>query len=250
LVHGCSGLARALLHGCSGLARTLLRGRSRFACALGWALATAAHAQLGGSVALDTDDRYRGVSLGDSKPSVRLTFNYDAPERWYAGASLRPARLAFVGTHTQLTGYAGWVAAPAAGRSFEVGVEATRFTGVSGYDYGEVYAGLLAERWSVRTYYSPDYYGRHVQTAYVEVNAHRPVAERARLFLHTGALVPLRGAVGDARRTRFDASAGAGVVVDGWDFYLALVAATSGGPYPAVYDGRRTTIVAGASFSF
>ena len=232
------------------LAHAFLPGRSALACVLGWALTTAAHAQLGGSVALDTDDRYRGVSLGDSKPSVRLTLNYDAPERWYAGASLRPARLAFVGTHAQLTGYAGWVAAPAAGRSFEVGVEAVRFTGVSGYDYGEVYAGLLAERWSVRAYYSPDYYGRRVQTAYVEIAAQQPLAGHARLFVHAGTLVPLRGGQGEARRTRFDASAGAGVVVDAWDFYVAVVAATPGGPYPAVYDGRRATVVAGALFSF
>ena len=86
------------------LAHAFLQRRSALACVFSCALAGAAHAQLGGSVAVDTDDRYRGVSLGDSQPGLRLTLNYDAPERWYAGASLRPARLAFVGTHAQLTG--------------------------------------------------------------------------------------------------------------------------------------------------
>ena len=45
------------------------------------------------------------------------------------------------------------------------------------------------ERWSARLYWSPSYYGRKVQTAYVELDAHVPVAGRGRLFGHLGALV-------------------------------------------------------------
>jgi uncharacterized protein (TIGR02001 family) len=220
------------------------------ACAIaGLLLATAAWAQLGASVAVDSDYRYRGVSLSDSKPSARLTLNYDAPERWYTGASATRATLT-QDTYTQWLGYAGWTTAAADGRSFELGVDASHFTGISGYDFAEAYVGILAERWSARLYYAPDYYGRHVQVGYVELNAHVPVDQRLRLFAHVGTLVPFGAGGGDAGRSRTDVSAGAGLVVRGWDFHLAGVAATPGGPYPAVLGGRRTALVAGASFSF
>ena len=61
---------------------------------------------------------------------------------------------------------------------------------------------------------------------------------------------PLQSAAGDAGKTRGDASVGAGIVVRGWDLHVAAVAATHGGPYPAVYSGRNATVVVGLSLSF
>jgi len=230
--------------------------RLRLACALGVvgligivAVATPAHAQLGATIAVESDYRYRGVSLSDSRPRERLTLNYDAPRDWYAGASLTRATLAFLDTYVQATGYAGWVTRAENGRSFELGVQATHFAGVSGYDFAELYAGVLAERWSARAYLSPDYYGRHVRAGYAELDAHRPFGASARVFAHAGVLVPLGGGEGDARRARLDVSAGAGYVVGGWDLHLSAVVATRRGPYPAVYSGRRAAIVVGASWS-
>jgi uncharacterized protein (TIGR02001 family) len=80
-------------------------------------------AQVSGSVGLDSDYRYRGVSLSRSEPSARATVNYDAPERWYAGALATRAALTPSDTYTQLSGYAGWTTARADGRSFEIGVD-------------------------------------------------------------------------------------------------------------------------------
>lgn len=219
------------------------------ACALGVAVAAPVHAQLGATLAVESDYRYRGVSLSDSKPRERLTLNYDAPRDWYAGASLTRATLAFLDTYAQATGYAGWVARPRDGSSVEVGIQATHFAGVSGYDFAEVYAGLLAGTWSARAYLSPNYYGRHVRAGYAELNAHGSVGAGARVFAHAGVLVPLGGGEGDARSSRLDVSAGAGFVVGGWDFHLAAIAATRRGPYPAIYGGRRAALVAGISFS-
>jgi len=70
------------------------------------------------------------------------------------------------------------------------------------------------------------------------------------VFAHVGALAPLRSAAGDAGKTRADVSVGAGIVIGGWDLHVAGVAATRGGPYPAVYNGRHATVVVGASLSF
>jgi len=225
-------------------------GRGLACIVAGLALAAPVRAQLGATISADSDYRYRGVSLSDSKPSLRLTVNYDAVERWYAGASLTRATLTGSDRYTQLLGYGGWSTPAFAGTSFELGLDGSHFAGISGYDFAEAYAGLLGERWSARLYFAPNYYGRHVQTAYAEFNTYLALDERSRLFAHFGVLHPLRGAVGEADRTRGDVSLGAAFVLRAWELRLAWVAATRGGPYPAVYDGRPSALVAGVSFAF
>ena len=213
-------------------------------------IAQSAHAQLSTTIAVDSDYRYRGVSLSNSNPSARLTVNYEGADRWYAGASATRARLTEHDTYPQLTAYAGWLAGAIDRTSVELGIVGSHFVGSSGYDFFEGYVGLLAREWSGRVYLSPDYYGRGIATAYVELNAHVPLDERARVFAHVGALAPLQSAAGDAGKTRADVSVGAGIVVRSWDLHVAGVAATRGGPYPAVYNGRHATVVVGASLSF
>ncbi len=190
-------------------------------------------AQFGASVGAESDYRYRGVSLSDSKPSPRLTLNYDAPERWYAGASVARAALT-QHTCTQWLGYAGWSTQTVDGRSFEFGIDASQFTCIRGYAFAEAYAGLLAERWSARLYYAPNYYGKHVPVSYAEFNAQVSIDGSARLFTHVGAFVALGGA---GSGTRGDISVGGGVALCSWDLHLATVVASRGGPYPAVYYG-------------
>jgi uncharacterized protein (TIGR02001 family) len=225
-------------------------GRGLACIVAGLALAAPVRAQLGATISADSDYRYRGVSLSDSKPSLRLTVNYDAVERWYAGASATRANLTGSDRYTQLLGYGGWSTPAFAGTSFELGLDGSHFAGISGYDFAEAYAGLLGERWSARLYFAPNYYGRHVQTAYAELNTYLALDERSRVFAHFGVLQPLRGAVGEADRTRGDVSLGAALVLRAWELRLAWVAATRGGPYPAVYEGRPSALVAGASFAF
>jgi len=213
-------------------------------------IAQTANAQLSTTIGVDSDYRYRGVSLSRSNPSPRLTVNFEGTDRWYAGASATRAALTEHDTYPQLTAYAGWLAGAIDRTNVELGLVGSHFAGSSGYDYFEGYVGLLAREWSARVYLSPNYYGRGTATAYVELNAHVPLDERARVFAHVGALAPLQSAAGDAGKTRADASVGAGIVVRGWDLHVAAVAATQGGPYPAVYSGRSATVVVGLSFSF
>ena len=190
------------------------------------------------------------MSLSDSRPNARLTVNYDASERWYAGGSLSRAALIADRFNAQAIAYGGWVARGGEGRHIEIGMSATGFADISGYDFVEPYVGVLAERWSSRLYYAPNYYGRRVQTAYLEVDSHLPLEAQARLFAHVGALVPLAGARGSADKRRFDIRVGAGIVVGSWDLHVAASAVTPGGPYPAVYTGRRSVLSAGAAFAF
>ena len=213
-------------------------------------VATSAQAQVTGSLAADSDYRYRGVSLSGSEPSARASVNYDAPERWYAGALLTRAALLPSDTYTQVSGYAGWTTARSDGPAFEIGLDGSHFAGASNYDFGEAYVGVLADRWSARASFSPDYYGQGTRTAYLEANLYPPLDRNLRLFAHVGALVPFGGATGDASKTRFDASVGVGLALGAWDLHVAATGASAGGPYPAVHSGRRATLVVGAAVFF
>ncbi|HEY2190661.1 MAG TPA: TorF family putative porin, partial [Caldimonas sp.] len=205
--------------------------------------AAACRAQVGATIGADTDYRYRGVSLSDSRPSAHVAVTYDDPGRWYAGAS---AISATVGTtndrDVRLLGYAGWTTPIDAGRHLEFGVDASHFAGASGYDFVEGYAGLLGERWSTRLYFAPDYYGQHVRIVYSELDAHVAIKETGRLFVHVGALLPVAGAHGEADKVRGDITLGAGTALGDWDLHLAWVGATRGGPYPAVFTGRSSAV--------
>jgi uncharacterized protein (TIGR02001 family) len=212
--------------------------------------ATTAHAQVTGSLGLDSDYRYRGVSLSRSEPSARASLNYDAPERWYAGALLTRAALLPSDRYAQLSGYAGWTTATAEGPGLEIGLDGSHFSGASNYDFGEAYLGVLAQRWSARVSLSPDYYGQGTRTAYLEANFYPPLDRNLRLFAHVGALFPLAGAAGEASKTRFDASVGVAIALGPWDLHVAATGATPGGAYPAVYGGRRAALVIGAAVFF
>lgn len=190
------------------------------------------------------------MSLSRSEPSARVSVNYDAPERWYAGALLTRAALLASDAYTQVSGYAGWTTARSDGPGFEIGVAGSHFAGASNYDFGEAYVGVLADRWSARASFSPDYYGQGTRTAYLEANVYPPLDRNLRLFAHVGALLPLAGATGDASKTRFDASVGVGLALGSWDLHLAATGASPGGPYPAIYSGRRAALVVGAAVFF
>jgi uncharacterized protein (TIGR02001 family) len=211
-----------------------------------------AQAQLGATLSVESDYRFRGVSLSDSKPAWRLTLNHDFVSGAYAGASATRVELARDDHYSQLVGYAGYVMRLSSGHSIEFGASVSHFTGDTRYDYLEAYAGLIAERWGLRVHYAPDYFGRGVRVAYVDANAQWPLTDYARLFGHAGALVPLGGRSfgADDRRTRGDVRLGLGMTAGSLDVQLAWVGATRGGPYPAVYTGRRSTWQLSALLSF
>jgi len=211
---------------------------------------TAAHAQLSASLAADSDYRFRGVSLSESRPSLRTSFNYDAPNGCYAGASATRVELARGDRYAQLLGYAGCVVPAGVGHHVEAGATFSHFTGNSSYDFAEGDVGVLAQRWSARIHFAPDYFGRHVSATYAELDVHTLLNENFRLFGHVGAIARTGGNGGGASRTRADVRLGVGWVLDDLDLQVAWLAASRGGPYPAVYDNRRSAWVAAATYSF
>jgi uncharacterized protein (TIGR02001 family) len=229
----------------------LRRGRTfTFAALLLGPAAPAALAQLGGSIAVDSDYRFRGVTLSESGPTLRAAFNYDAANGCYGGASATSVEFAQGGRYVQTLGYAGCAVPIGLGRHVESGLAFLHFSGEIGYDFAEGYVGYLAERWAARIHFAPDYFGRRVSTVYAELDAHTLLDEQWRLFGHVGAIVRVAGEGGGESRGRADLRLGVGWVTRGLDLQLAWLAASRGGPYPAVYDKRRSAWVASASYSF
>ncbi|MGH8822476.1 MAG: TorF family putative porin [Rhodoferax sp.] len=219
------------------------------------ACTTVAQAQLAGTVGVDSDYRFRGVSLSDSNPAVRLGASYDAANGWYGGVSGTGVALVQGQRYGQLSGYLGYVKRGARGLDWELGSTASHFVGSAHDDYAEAYAGLLGERWNLRLYYSPNYFASGVQTVYAELNADVKLNTRLRLFSHVGALAAVGGhAVGlteagnSLGSVRTDARAGIGIAIDPVDLQLAWAGASRGGP--PVYGARRGAWVLSLSWSF
>lgn len=218
-------------------------------CAL---LCGTAQAQWGATLGVESDLRFRGVSLSDGRPDLRLSLSYDHASGAFAGASA--TQVEFVrGRHAlQLLGYAGYVARVAPGIGAEFGITSSVFSGNARYNYTEAFAGVLGERMSLRAYYAPDYFGFGQATVYVELDANAPLAPRWRVFGHAGALTALVcQAVEDGRRTRTDLRVGLGfAAAPSLDVQLAWVTATGGGPYVVEYSTRRSTAVLSLLASF
>jgi uncharacterized protein (TIGR02001 family) len=205
-------------------------------------LAGPALAQWSGSVGADSDYRFRGESLGGGRPTLRLGANYDAAGGWYAGASATQTQLTPGERYAQVLAYVGHVHRLGPAASVEVGLTRSVFVKERGYDFAEAYAGLLLSSVSVRLALSPDYFGQHMRTAYLDGNASLPLAGRARVLAHAGVLVPLSNAPSpaapDAHRARADLRTGVAWDIGSVGLELTWSAVTPGGP-PPVSPARR-----------
>ena len=226
---------------------TLRRAAPRLAALAVLALPAGARAEWGGSVVLESDARFRGISLTDERPAAHVTLGYDHAGGGYAGASLGNVAFEGRGEYPALLGYAGITGAVGAGWRWDAGATYWHVAGLSRYDYGEAYAGVLGERWSARLSLSPDYYGGGARTAYAELDAGWPLAAGWRVAAHVGVL--RRVDVGGAG-ARADGRLAAAVQLGAVEVQLAWVGVTSVGPYVASYDQRRSTLVASAAFAF
>lgn len=211
-----------------------------------------ARSQWGASVTAESDYRFRGVSLSNEKPDLHLSLAYDHASGWYAGAAVARVELEREQRDAQWLGYIGHARRLTAGLSTELGLVASHVGGAAHYDYAELYTGLAAERWSARLYYSPDYFGRGVQTLYTELNVNLPLGEALRAFGHAGALTRLRGlAPHGGPRTRYDVRLGLSLsATQASQLQLAWTTTTRGGAYPANYARKRSAVVLSAAYFF
>lgn len=212
-----------------------------------------AQAQLGASLAVESDHRFRGVSLSDGQPDLQASLAWDHPSGWYAGASVSGAEIERGRRGLALLGQVGraWRDGLPGGLGGELGLSAAHFTASAGYDYTEAYAGLLGDGWSARLAASPDYFGRGTHSLYAEFEAVRSLTAQGRWrgFAHLGAL-QLSGGPPALARSRIDARIGFGLNLGEFDLQAAWVAASRVATYPAADETqrRRTVVLTVAAF--
>jgi uncharacterized protein (TIGR02001 family) len=170
-----------------------------------------AAAQVGTSVSIFSDDRFRGYSLSGGRPVGILDLSYDAPNGFYAALSgslvvtrhdaLQPLGL-------QLNG--GYAKRLSSGLTIDVGAVHSNYSRYSGRNasksYTEVYAGLGGKVLSSRISVSPDYLKPGAWTVYGEVDANVSAGKKLRVTGHVGLLTPLerRGYSGETLRPELD----------------------------------------------
>jgi uncharacterized protein (TIGR02001 family) len=215
----------------------------------------AARAQVGASVTLQTDYRYRGYSLTDRRPAVALNLSFDH-EGFYAGGTAFAADTPQRGVRVRgEIAYAGYATKTSLGPGVDFGVSHTRFISYRGgkraVEFDEVYAGVVGDHLSARLAYSPRYLDQDVETLYLDLGAAYRPAPDWRLFAHAGAFIPVSGReypVG--RRKRYDLSAGVARRIRRTELSLYWTHLSPVLVYP---DGRRSehdALVASATYFF
>jgi len=209
-----------------------------------------ARADVGATLSLQTDARDRGLSYSGNRPSAQLGLAGDFDAGWYAGMSLGEARFADR-SGPWLRVYGGRVMSLVPGLNGEFGLLAHRFDRIRRYDFVEAYAGLLGERWNLRVYASPDYYGIGQRSVYAEVNGRWPLGAEASSPALVGHVGALRGWGGDAvpaytephGPTRTDLRAGLSWPWGGsGEWQLLWTSASRGGPFTWTDASRRQAV--------
>jgi uncharacterized protein (TIGR02001 family) len=212
-----------------------------------------ARAELGGTVSVFNDLRFRGYSLSDGRPVATLDFAYDDPSGFYADVSgtgvLRhggePAPLGF-----QLNG--GYAKQLKSGTTLDLGVIHSSYShyssGERGASYTELYAGISRGALSSRIYLSPHYFAPGVWTAYGEVNAAVSPARKWSIDGHVGMHVPLRTPSGENYRKDFDWRIGVSRELGRLSLHAAWTDGTPGKDYYNGHNHSRSAVLIGANW--
>lgn len=181
-----------------------------------------AEMDISGSVALQSEYRYRGQNPGKGNAVPQVTLNIDGVAGWYLGGFASAMTIGDLEGY-KLQGYAGYARRLQSGASWEVGCSRITYTQAHPNDFSECYAGMSFERGSTRIYYSPKYLGFSAKTVYAEVSAFYPVHPRFNLIAHAGVLYNLSDGYwpGIPTSSRVDARIGVGIPFGNWTVQIA-----------------------------
>jgi uncharacterized protein (TIGR02001 family) len=207
-------------------------------------------AEVEGTATLASDDRYRGRSVSQGRPTAGLDLTFNADSGLYAGAALNVVAARHEGLRVlSVQEYAGFAKPLPAGPSLDFGVTHTDYSeyysGQSPTHYSELFAGVITSRFASHLYFSPNYFGSGAHTLYGEVDTAVRPARNLRLSLHGGLLSYLSYRPLGRRPVQYDGRVGLTTTVRGFE---VEVAGTVAGPDPDLYGrephGRAGVLVA------
>jgi len=208
-----------------------------------------------GTISVNSDDRYRGYSLSDGRPTATAQLSYDHASGLYLnGAVTGVARR----DGPDLLGYQaniGFARRVSSTISLDAGLAHSlnryRYLGTNySASYDEAYIGANAHNISARLSYSPHYFQNGVSTLYGELEAGTQPAPKWRLSGHVGVLTYLTAPIYFESRTRYDWRLGVSRELGAFEIHTAL---SGGGPrerYPYELGWSGTALTVGASLSF
>lgn len=206
--------------------------------------AAPARAQLAFDLSVDSDYRFRGVTLSGGEPTATLSVSYDHPRGAYAGLSAiggdRPDDGFDLLGHVGYAGYARRVGAVV----LDVGATNSKFTRARPVEYSDFYVGGLGKNVAFHLHYSPNYFDLGEDALYSDLNAWFSPAPDWRISGHAGWLsylddgpLPLRD------RTDFRLT-----LARAFDSSEVRIGVTTG--EPALPRQEQTTLVLGATYFF
>jgi len=234
------------------LRRTGARPLLAFALALS---AGSARAEIGASLTLASQDRFRGYSVSDGYPAGTMSLSYDDAGGAYFEASVTGAGTLSRGVHRyRFEENAGYALRMVAGPTVDIGVVHADYSGYRIYGkkavYTEFYAGLIAGRFATHLHYAPDYFQRGVATLYGDVDGSLVLAPHLRATAHVGLLRQLKGPREQAGRLTHDWNVGAVTDVGHLSFQLTLVSGATKRSFYGDADHGGTTIILAATAAF
>jgi hypothetical protein len=235
--------------------------RRALACALACAALawpSASQAQFAATLGIDSVNRYRGMGTADVGPVVRASAMADSSWGAYGGLSgLWRTRDAGLASADVLAGWSGrlnalpGLAALAPDWGWDAAVHRTHY-GQGGRDFSEAMIGLLGPDFTLRTWFSPHYFGGDMHAFYTELNASHAFDAHWRAFGHLGWLHYGGGSYYQTSiPNRADTLLGIGATWSNWDLHLARDGLVAGRPYASM-DARmrRPAWILGTSVAF
>lgn len=167
------------------------------------AVAQPAHAQFAGSVALSSNETFRGETISRDDPTLSLSASLDHQSGLFAGAGASIAAGGGDVRLAQASQYAGY-ALRSGTVSFEAGVVHRTYAEVTDTDYRkdfvEFFAGITHKSVKARVYVSPNYRRDNRASYYGEMNTRLIGVGRWSLDGHAGlSLIPGDRTEGAAR---------------------------------------------------
>lgn len=168
--------------------------RQGIAAVLLMASATAANAELSGTVTAVSDYDFRGMSLSSTDPALQGSIDWASEGGFYAGAWASNIDYGkdYDG-NIELDLYGGFAGETAAGLGWDVGLVWYMYPDSDGSaskfeikDYPEIYFGLTYNVFEVKQWYSNDNSGSDENSFYTEGNASFELPANFGLNLHAG----------------------------------------------------------------
>ena len=177
-------------------------------------LASPAHAEIGASLTIASQDRFRGYSVSDGYPAATLSLSYDDARGPYFEASIMAAGTGDDGVKRyRFEENAGYALRIVGGPTVDAGIVHADYSGYRIYGrraiYTEFYAGLVMGRVSTHLHYAPDYYQHGVAALYGDVDGSLDLTPHLRAIGHIGLLRQTDGPREAAGRLTHDWSVGA-----------------------------------------